>query len=412
MQNKIQWSDKPKSEADINDEKALLDQIDKSNQDYVLGKENFNRAFPSDVKDLRQLQNFRKTRTFSYKRDFKWAHNEYNNLNNEPERYAIQNIILEEFEPEAIFDIQKIIDAAAQGAVPKLLNFASNVTGASTGISLVAQGEKQAMYAQLKQEALSNDSASLLKLPIEMLERYFTGTFNNTYELPFFNDNYIAADTTSNWSTGGSERALGTELSRVMKENLTIDFPTTPIWTLGDHKGDNFTFNFYLINDSVDSLKKNFKFMHAFISGAFWLQMDIMQQPPNVYRVTVPGRFMKIFCAMGVKATNIGKLRICGQEFSQSIGYSAITSTTLMPEAWKIEITITDLTPNNFNVHMNYLINGSSIVKTGETRERILGTGVAAKSLIKNTAIGGSGLKVGQVLTGLNVAEELTRGNE
>lgn len=51
--------------------------------------------------------------------------------------------------------------------------------------------------------------------------------------------------------------------------------------------------------------------------------------------------------------------------------FGSIDADTLWPDAWKLKISVKDLTPNNFNTYIEYFINGwnSSTVKYLEKKE-------------------------------------------
>ena len=118
-------------------------------------------------------------------------------------------------------------------------------------------------------------------------------------------------------------------------------------------------FSFYLINKDDYSLEKNFQFLQAFYAGTQWLQYPMgFIKGPNVYNVLCPGRFNILWASVGSTITYEGKLRkntLMYKTYGDKI--KSITADNLWPEAWKIDIKIKDLTPNNFNMNMNYYVN-------------------------------------------------------
>lgn len=192
-----------------------------------------------------------------------------------------------------------------------------------------------------------------------------TGKWLNTYELPFFNDTYLEADQYQNWNTGNLETSGGDSksLQTFIKGSMNIDFPMSPVYKItdiGNTGYKNLDFEFYLINKNNYWLERNFRFLHAFYAGTQWLQLDYgMIQGSNVYNVLCPGRFNIIWAAIGSKITHVGKLRKNQYMDDRFPGIGSIDENTLWPDAWKVEIHIKDLTPNNFNMYMNYYINGS-----------------------------------------------------
>jgi hypothetical protein len=128
---------------------------------------------------------------------------------------------------------------------------------------------------------------------------------------------------------------------------------------------------FYLINNTNENLEKNFKFLQAFFAGTQWLNLYAgVVQSSNVYNVICPGRFQLMWCSINAKISYAGKLRknISMTKYSEKI--KSIDIDTLWPDAWKVEITIKSLVPNNYNTHIDYYANGMN----------------SAVSLIKNDA--------------------------
>lgn len=126
------------------------------------------------------------------------------------------------------------------------------------------------------------------------------------------------------------------------------------------YDANSLSFDFYLINKNEDWLLKNFQFLHAFFAGTQWLQMPMgFIQGTNVYNVLCPGRFNILWASVGATITCEGKLRknkFISDKFIGTI--NSITEDTLWPDAWKLDIKVQDLTPNNFNTYINYFVNG------------------------------------------------------
>ena len=62
---------------------------------------------------------------------------------------------------------------------------------------------------------------------------------------------------------------------------------------------------------------------------------------------------------MSVQVNTVGKLRKNPQVAKTLAGkVHSIDENTLFPDAWKMTITIDDLTPNNFNMYADYYLNG------------------------------------------------------
>lgn len=124
---------------------------------------------------------------------------------------------------------------------------------------------------------------------------------------------------------------------------------------------DDIKSEFYLVNTNTTWLKQNFKFIQAFYAGSEWLHLPFCQvRPPNVYHVLCPGRFQIYWAALDLKITFEGKLRKNEEasKFFREEGILSIDENMLWPEAWKVEVSINDLTPGNFNLYAEYYEHG------------------------------------------------------
>jgi hypothetical protein len=125
--------------------------------------------------------------------------------------------------------------------------------------------------------------------------------------------------------------------------------------------GKNLKSSFYLVNTNKQWLIKNFQFIQAFFAGTSWLHMKYcMIRPPNVYHVLCPGRFQIYWAAIDMTVTFEGKLRRypeVGKKLKE-LGIKSIDEDMLWPEAWKVDVNIRDLTPNNFNLYAEYYQHG------------------------------------------------------
>ena len=268
----------------------------------------------------------------------------------------IQKIIIREYQPNVIVDIGKILDAAG-GELLSLFYKPSSSTGTSTKsvLGAVTGGLGGALGAAaprlletyLMNKALNNPEA--LTSGISMIARnMFSGPTVGYYECPFFEETYNENSEHGSWTQLGAAR-LGGKLATAAKEGANIDFPSTPTWSLSDAKGFKFSFGFWLINSDQKTLEDNFKFLHSFLAGSFWLQLSLQQKSPNVYGIIVPGRFRKFFTSLDFKVTAHGKHRRCETSTIPAI------NNNLMPEVWKLTIDVEDLTPNTFNAYADFV---------------------------------------------------------
>ena len=182
---------------------------------------------------------------------------------------------------------------------------------------------------------------------------------------------------------------------------------------------DDIKTEFYLVNTNTSWLKQNFKFIQAFYAGTNWLHLTQCQvRPPNVYHVLCPGRFQIYWAAIDMTVTFEGKLRKNEEasKFFRDEGILSIDENMLWPEAWKVELSIRDLTPNNFNVYAEYYEHGFKAEEIA-TLERDIGLieaigdafehmAALAKEMKDNgkdalTAIGGEVNKLGNAIKDL-----------
>ncbi len=255
--------------------------------------------------------------------------------------------------------------------------------------------------------------------PMKQIYRLFNaGFWLNTYEVPFYGNNYLEASKAGTWSQEGSSKSL-TAGGAALIEGFGIYFPTTPNWEIDIKNAprDEMTIEFYLINKNEEWMLKNFKFLHSIFSGTQFVSMqNCIVQSPNVYNIVVPGRFEIIWATLSANVTAEGKLRKCSYMNDQLnnnllqngnaiprvlnslptpwldtptfnakpvatsvfdtiktvfkdlkstdwAGLKSINKNTLWPDAWKLTLTIKDLTMNNFNTYANYHTYGHSAAR-------------------------------------------------
>ena len=273
----------------------------------------------------------------------------------------IQRIIIREYQPNVMMDMGTLLDTLGAGVLASLFtpgggeisrSFSNLFEGAAKSAATAAN---KAIEVFLINQALSepgmltaSDSVGL------MAKSMFSGPAVGYYECPFFEELFLDNKANGSWTQHGSAR-LGGSLASAAKAGANIDFPTTPTWALGDSKGFDFSFSFWLINKDRNALESNFKFLQSFIAGTFWLQLSVQQKSPNVYQIIVPGRFRKFFTSLNIRVEAHGKLR----RLPDPSTISALNG-NLMPEVWKVTVNVEDLTPNNFNAHAEFIKNGAS----------------------------------------------------
>ena len=155
---------------------------------------------------------------------------------------------------------------------------------------------------------------------------------------------------------------------------MGIDYPANPKFTPDMNSGQQISTEFFLINSNSSWLKKNFQFIQAIFAGTMWLNMKYcIIQSPNVYHVLCPGRFQMYWAAMDSEVTFEGKLRKNEKvsEELMKLGVKSVDKGMLWPDAWKIRLTIRNLTPNSFNLYADYYERGYCSDEVAELADQI-----------------------------------------
>ena len=155
---------------------------------------------------------------------------------------------------------------------------------------------------------------------------------------------------------------------------MGIDYPANPKFTPDMNSGQQISTEFFLINSNSSWLKKNFQFIQAIFAGTMWLHMKYcIIQSPNVYHVLCPGRFQMYWAAIDSEVTFEGKLRKNEKvsEELMKLGIKSVDKGMLWPDAWKIRLTIRNLTPNSFNLYADYYERGYCSDEVAELADQI-----------------------------------------
>lgn len=353
----------------------------------------------------------------------------------------VPKIILKEFQPDFLFNWGDLVDEAL-GGISKLIGgieggTSSTSTGAGKNVAsgfkektarifgggfnalgkvaasgLLTTSIKAAGRVQSTKHLndllvnISNNhttfNRSILDTPVELIRRMFSGEFLSTYELPYYGDVYLSASSSSNWSRSGLAEQIGSTIGTFLKQNLSLDVPTTPTWKNEDGGGAPPAIEVELIlyNKDIDSLIKNYRFINSLISGAYWTQINYNQKSPNLYDVTIPGRLHHFYCTMDINLEYMGKTRAlsagAANKFENSFGSTgdAIVKNNIKtsddymyPDGYMIKITLNSLMPNNFNMYLDYIIKGST--EKGQIDRKTFGDIVGETSTqVKNQIVG------------------------
>lgn len=328
-----------------------------------------NSSTSKKIDDLRSVHPFRKNIQSFDINSYNWS--EHNSLSTNS-KDTVQKIIIQEFQPDPILDVGKLIDTFIDTTISGLGDLTTNRSIAGTeknffgvmfgaALTTAAVGTGYALENELMKAYYKNPDEAI-NFPMKIIKQMFPGHSLNSYEMPFFEKKYLTTSTgAGTWEKQGATRALGNKLQTFLNHAMSVDFPTAPIWRYGGTSTDDFDFSFYLINDDEHNLYNNFVFLHSLISGSFWMQMSVMQKSPNIYKVIIPGRFTKHFCNITISVDMNGKLRR-NEKVLRKINSNGCTlpSTTMFPDVYQLTLHVEDLTPNHFNNYVNYLINGDA----------------------------------------------------
>ena len=328
------------------------------------------------------------------KNDFYWSQN-YNEIyladGNEIEHLPIQNIILNEYQPQVNHNLGKqlidigvsLIDGLAELVASKSKGFgkvALDVIGKGAEVAanqwMVTQINKELVDLSKNPSKLYNQQSwqgdNKIAHPMYYVQRLFTGgRWLNTYQLPFVAGGKVKTDyiknaqNSGNWSIGGLTDSVtdSTIGNKIIQDRISLTIPTAPTFQLQNPNNatyGSFSIDFYLINKNDDYLAKNFQFLHAIFAGTQWLLLKIgAVVAPNVYHVVVPGRFEIPWAGMNMAVQSLGRLRINDYMYARyGSSVKSVQSDTLWPQVWHLALTINPLTQWNFNTYIDYHSHG------------------------------------------------------
>lgn len=312
-------------------------------------------------------------------------------------------LVINEKQPMQLLQAGKVIDSVTTmlkefggEKVEKVINTVFNIAGKIAQMTNDALTNILAMRYSINPALLYGDNGNASKSPngkmdpIKIYRNLFqAGNWLNTYEVPYFNENYIEADLTSCWQLGNSQADTGKQL-KAITEGIGADYPTKPIFSIGNINNQvkqGISTQFYLINKSDIWLHKNFKFLHALFAGTTWVHMTGGKiKSPNVYHLLCPDRFQVFWAAMSATITIKGKLRKNISMFQQYGGIlKSITQDSLWPQAWHVTLSFRSLVPQNFNTYIQYFVHGFG----GEDQMKLL-QGDTTMAAFKTSLLGDS----------------------
>lgn len=251
-------------------------------------------------------------------------------------------LVISEFQPVPNLGWAKIgnlLDDMARDFT-NLTSAGSQALSAAKGATAGVITGKETRPVQVEPDGIKNGTKYLSEL--------LTGNFLNIFELPYTGNTYLKAKG-DGWTNDGS----GNMLSSLMQKVTTVlggnGSVAMPEWQ-GEKDVLELETSFYLLNDNITNFKNNFTFLHALVSGPFWVQNDMQMLPPNLYQVECPGRFKVPLMKLNVTITYEGLQR------NDDLYNTAVNlpSGILIPDAYKIVCAFSGLTKNNFNIYQSY----------------------------------------------------------
>ncbi len=231
-------------------------------------------------------------------------------------------------------------DSTAKGFVAK---------ASSLGIDYAITTGTQALYNSLIQSLTSKNDTDLnngYSMVVDMFRD--SPETGDIYELPFLSEEFLNAKGSVGWDTRGLGEAAG-EGDRVTKyliDKFGINIPLQPTWSASTTKAnDNIDYTFYLINDSADHFASNISFLISLVKNCYWSQLSELQQPPNIFEAVVPGRFRWKWAALSTRVDYMGRVRVFGE--------------VLVPDVYKVSVSLANLCPDNLNTFLAYFGNVS-----------------------------------------------------
>lgn len=312
-------------------------------------------------------------------------------------RTRIPYIKLYEFEPDMVFKFAQHLELISQTISQNLDAFGKILEGGLEGILKGIGGGDLDLFNEFSTIATGGDATkdlsnnlnlnltdenykeNILVNPLRRYRSYFKGKFVNSYEIPYTDDIYMEANGTNGWDwIGAGDIDLHNNFMNMVWKTIAnlgiINVNPVPVWkrsTDGDSEYYNITCEFNLNNNNLNSLLKNMYFLMTLVGGPLWVQNGSRFFPPNIYSVEIPGITHLLYATMVVNIESIGNKRklpndVDGLESNKTYKYiikeennTISLRNAYYPDAWKVTVGLKSLIPNNFNMYMNYLLNGS-----------------------------------------------------
>jgi hypothetical protein len=262
-------------------------------------------------------------------------------------------------------------------------------------ISSVTDKEEPTWYdiQELIVNFVGKDKDRILGFPIAMYSALVPGIYAGYYEIPLISEEvpYLGSSGSGGWEPPGTDNTS----SKIVKwfEDITgmgISVPLGCKWKYNQESQiSSIETKFTLFNDTMAAYRKNLVFVHSLVAGSKWYNDVIFARPPCLYDVELNGSFRWMFCNAEILIKKVGKTRYidlpCDKSQygdAESIqlwaqgsplnNAAAPTTQCFVPDAFSVEIKFTPIVPDNYNVYMNYIINGSAKNRIGERKNTML----------------------------------------
>lgn len=378
----------------------------------------------SNDKDLRaKMRSGHANNTF-YLDDYNWGLNEKDSF--EKMQYDVNSfpyIRLYELQVDLQISYKKILNTVKENAAGFLDRITDNevfrgIMSSSvwlgSGAKLVKTGKDAALAARdvassgglagtyvgnlVTSNSIDAEGAS----KINNLANAIGGDWVGQYDVPFFANSFLKADSKESWSMGtGDNDALNRKDNLLIQNGFNLNAQEMPEWKFSQGATLDWTNTFYLVNDNIDNFFRNFEFLMALTAGNYWVQSSgdglvgkamswissaltfgqtnqvYYYRPPNLFRIYSPGRFLMLFAALSIDVNFIGKTKYYSPlEMSNLVkGNSSMEAFKSqgfhMPEAFEIKMVVKDLTPQCFNIVAGFYHNESGVIPNLSSNRRL-----------------------------------------
>lgn len=268
-----------------------------------------------------------------------------------------QHLIIWEFQPDPDMSYKKVLD----GAIGK-------VAGLGGGL-FQALGQSGIQKTVIETMTKGISAVQQFSTDVSWVDNLLSGYYISQFEVPYFGNKFISADTADDWELGNMASN-----SNFLVNDLTMNVQDIPTWQYKNiTNSEDLELDIYLLNENINDVIRNMKFLFSLAAGAYWIQTSILgYRSPNLYRIFCPGRFLMLYAAMAINIEFFGKIRrysmtdakkLFGTDATQFLPLNSMIKQTKgcnIPEAYKVSLKFKDLTPNAFNIMAAYFTNSES----------------------------------------------------